>query len=512
MDKKFNPVTVVRQNVSRAKNWAARKVQQAKVVIAAGIVGSGLLLGAASCEKSADTGNYDQSTSAGALATLTCADTASIPVDANGIITATTLTKNKLWKLNGVSYVNDGQTLTIEAGTTIITGSIKTYNDPTYGTQNLAGVLVVAKGGKLIANGTAAEPIVFTSPSAGGCGSGCSNAGAFGGVVLLGKAPTNRTSAVRIEGIPQPAGTDITYGGSGNNIANDNSGSLKYVRIEFPGYKLAADNEINGLTLGGVGSGTTLSHIQVSYSADDAFEFFGGTVNADHLVALGTDDDDFDFDFGYTGTISYAVGLKDPGTTNSTSGGNSDSNGIESDNDGTGTSASPRTKPVLRHFTLLGYENSTTGVGKLRNGARFRRSSSLDIQNSIIAGFPTGVLFESASTIGDAANFTNNVLHAYTTLFSGVSSLPGNVTGTTSPANSYLKLGLNTSTSTQPFFKCSLSTYNPLHLIPFGPGTGLNPASPAYATGDNYKGAFKPGETPWTASWTNFFPGFCCGI
>jgi len=467
-----------------------------------------------SCDKNLDQNNFDQSTSAGSLATLSCADTVSIPVDANGIITATTLTKDKLWKLNGVSYVKDGQVLSIEAGTTIITGRTKTYNDPTYGIQNLAGVLVVARGGQLIANGTATQPIVFTSPSAGGCGSGCSSAGAFGGVVLLGKATTNRNVAVRIEGIPQPAGTDITYGGPGNTIANDNSGSLKYVRIEFPGYKLAADNEINGLTLGGVGSGTTLSHIQVSYSADDAFEFFGGTVNADHLVAIGTDDDDFDFDFGYSGTIQYAIGLKDPGTTNSTSGGNSDSNGIESDNDGTGTSALPKTKPVLRNFTLLGYGSNSIGSGKLKNGNRWRRASSLDLQNSIIAGFPTGATFESITNVG--SSFINNVVHAYTTVSSASPTFPSTYgidpfdQSNYASANSFLKLANDGA-----FFTCSLaSSYDPLYLRP-------NTLSPAYDGADgeftedglSYRGAIAPAATAttiWTAGWTNFNPGFCC--
>src|SRR5690606_10847929 len=128
-------------------------------------------------------------------------------------------------------YTTLFRSLTIDPGTTIITGRTKTYNDPAYGLQTIAGVLVVAKGGKLIANGTATQPIVFTSPSAGGCGSGCSTAGTFGGIVILGKATTNRTVATRIEGIPQPAGTDISYGGPGNTLNGDNSGSLKYVRI-----------------------------------------------------------------------------------------------------------------------------------------------------------------------------------------------------------------------------------------------------------------------------------------
>src|SRR5690606_41791872 len=156
---------------------------------------------------------------------LSCADTASITVDANGIITVTRLTNDKLWKLNGVSYVNDGQTLTIDPGTTIITGRTKTYNDPAYGLQTIAGVLVVAKGGKLIANGTATQPIVFTSPSSGGRGSGCSTAGPFGGIRILGKATTNRTVATRIAGTPPPARTNLPYGRPGHTLSGDKTGS-----------------------------------------------------------------------------------------------------------------------------------------------------------------------------------------------------------------------------------------------------------------------------------------------
>jgi hypothetical protein len=459
-----------------------------------------LLTGFSSCEKNPEA-NFDKGTSAGTLA-ATCETAQSIPVDANGIITVDTLKSNVIHKLDGVAYVDDGQTLVIEPGTKIMTGATKTYNDPIYGTQNLAGVLVVARGGKLIADGgSAATPIVFTTPKALGCASGCSNAGQFGGIVLLGKATTNRASAVRIEGVPQPAGTDITYGGPSNHLDTDNSGILRYVRIEFPGYRLDTDNEINGLTLGGVGSGTTLSHIQVSYSADDGFEFFGGTVNADHLVAIGTDDDDFDFDFGYTGTINYAIGLKDPGSTNSTSGSNSDSNGIEADNDGTGSTASPKTNPVLRHFTLLGYNSTST---KLLNGNRWRRASELDMQYSIVGGFPTGVLFESAGTIASASGFTNNVVHAFTTVFSGATPA-GNVSGTNATANSYLQLGGGVS----PFFTCG-TPYNVAGLIP-------DIGSPADGTSATYKGAFDPNLVDpsdptsfWTYGWTNFAPGFCC--
>lgn len=459
-------------------------------------------VGFTSCNKNDDigkAGDFEKSTSAGALNNgRPCV---SIPVDADGYITVPSLSATNNWKLDGVAYVRPGNTLTIAAGTVVVTGATKTYNDPLYGPQTLAGVLVVPVGATINAVGTANNPIIFTTPQRVGCSSGdCNVAGAFGGVVILGDAPINSNNGTtdRIEGVPDPApsGTTLIYGGSN---PTDNSGILRYVRIEFPGYELDDANEINGLTLGGVGSGTELSHIQVSYSADDAFEFFGGTVNADHLVAIGTDDDDFDFDQGYSGTIDYAIGLKDPGSTNSTSGGNSDSNGIESDNTSDGT-GSPVTDPTLRHFTLLGYENNTTGVGKLRSGNRWRRASSYDIQYSIIGGFPTGAELTGVGT------FCNNVVHAYTTIFSP--SAPGCSNGTnlgTTPANGYLQLGggLN------PFLSCG-TAYNIESLIP-------DIDSPADGTSADFKGAFDPNvATPgspatfWTYQWTDFNPEFCC--
>ncbi|HWV72890.1 MAG TPA: hypothetical protein VN040_14285 [Pseudosphingobacterium sp.] len=447
------------------------------------LAGLCLALLASSCDKNQDFAAPQGETVAG----LPALPQEHVPVDANGLITVATLTSDKVWLIDGVSYVKPGQTLTIQPGTYLTTGTIKQYNDPAFGLQNVAGVLVVPKTAKLIANGTATAPIVFTSPKA----AGQRAAGNFGGIVILGQSTTNKPTSTRIEGIPQPAGTDITYGGS---IAADNSGSLKYVRIEFPGYKLDDDNEINGLTLGGVGSGTVLSHIQVSWSADDAFEFFGGRVNADHLVALSTDDDDFDFDFGYTGTIQYAISLKDVNSTNSGTVGNSDSNGLESDNDGTGSSATPATKPVLRNFTFLGVGTSATASSKLKFGNRWRRATSLDIQNSIIGGYTTGVSFESVNTAG---TFSNNVVHGYTTTVTGTAptNYAGNSVGVNASANAFLRLAAN------PFYPGS--SLNVLNLRPLS-------TSPAYGNGTTtYKGAIAPNATAatvWTANWTQFNP------
>lgn len=410
---------------------------------------------------------------------------ATIPTDASGIITKTTLSADTVWKIDGVAFVKPGATLTIQPGTYITSGVTKAYNDQITGlTQNIKGVLVVPKTAKLIANGTAAAPIVFTSPNA----SGSRNPGDFGGVVLLGNATTNQVATKRIEGIPQPVGVDVTYGGT---IPADNSGSLKYVRIEFAGYNLTADNEINGLTLGGVGSGTTLENIQVSWGKDDGFEFFGGTVNAKYLVALSNDDDDFDFDHGYTGTIQYALSLKDPNSTNSTSSGNSDSNGLESDNEGTAPyTQTPKTRPVLKNFTFLGIKDVTVAGTKLKFGNRWRRASEYDIQNSIIAGYATGAAFQDGAT----GTFTGNVVHAYTAAFSGATPA-GNQTDVSTDATAYLKLagGAN-------IFYPTTATFNPAFLRPLS-------TSPAYGNGTTtYSGAFHPTTAPWTATWTQFAP------
>ena len=201
-----------------------------------------------------------------------------VTIPAGSITTNTTWTKNHIYLLTGYVFVNDGVTLTIEPGTVI------------RGDKTSKATLIVSQGGKLVANGTVAEPIVFTSNQP----VGSRAAGDWGGVILLGKAPINPIGGTAtIEG---GVGLSAVYGGTD---ANDNSGSLQYVRIEFPGVAYATDNEINGLTLGGVGSGTTIDNIEVIYSGDDSYEWFGGTVNCKHLIAIAGVDDDFDTDFGY---------------------------------------------------------------------------------------------------------------------------------------------------------------------------------------------------------------------
>src|SRR5690606_953423 len=205
-------------------------------------------------------------------------------------------------------------------------------------------------------------------------------------------------------------GVNAQYGGS---IPTDNSGVLKYVRIEFAGIASDPGSEINGLTLGGVGSGTTIENVQVSFGNDDAFEFFGGTVNAKNLIAFATADDDFDFDNGYNGRIQFAVSMRKPDFVD----GGDAGNGIECDNNSGSTTASPRTRPQLSNFTIIG-PNSPTAAANHNYSNRWRRATQFVLRNSILMGHPdAGFSMETDETVTDyfvnnISQFRNNLVHA----------------------------------------------------------------------------------------------------
>ncbi|WP_163401435.1 hypothetical protein [Flavobacterium fluviatile] len=305
---------------------------------------------------------------------------------AGNITVSTTWTANRIWEIDGIVNVPSGVTLTIEPGT---------YIKAKPNANGATGVLVVQKGGKLIANGTATAPIVFTSYKLLDCSAATTaSPGDFGGIVILGDAPANTPATTTIEGL---TGSQYYYGGT--NAAH-NGGSLKYVRIEFAGYDLLAPNsgnEINGLTLGGVGSGTTIDHVQVSYGKDDSFEFFGGTVNATNLVSFAADDDNFDFDSGYTGTITCALALANQNSTHSLSGGSPDSNGIELDNNAAGSAATPFTRPVINNLTIVGARTGTSGA-LYENAIHVRRNGKLTLNNAVVTGYPVGILLETVAS------------------------------------------------------------------------------------------------------------------
>jgi hypothetical protein len=255
------------------------------------------------------------------------------------------------------------------------------------------GTLVIVPGGKINAIGTAAKPIVFTSR----LDPGLRAPGDWGGLVIVGKAPVNQSSAT-VEGLSNA----VDYGTSAiaTRDAADNSGTMQYVRIEFAGIALQPDKEINGLTMCAVGSGTTIDHIQVSYSGDDSFEWFGGNVNAKHLIAYLGLDDDFDVDYGYSGNVQFGLSVRNPRVADVSS-----SNGFESDNDGSGSAANPKTSAVFSNMTLIGPYKTTADkdVNSMYGAAmHLRRNTSISIFNSVFAGHNNGLLLDATTTYANA--------------------------------------------------------------------------------------------------------------
>lgn len=305
------------------------------------------------------------------------------------INTTTTLTSDKVWTLKGYVYVTDGAKLIIQAGTIIVSDIAE------------KGALCVERGAQIIAEGTSTKPIVFTS----GKPEGQRAPGDWGGIVILGRAKTNRSSEPTIEG-----GVGRAYGGTNDA---DNSGVLKYIRIEYAGIAAMPNSEINALTLGGVGSATTIENVQTIYANDDAFEFFGGTVSCKNLYAYATADDDYDFDFGYTGTIINGFAKRDPLFVDNGDAGN----GVECDNDGTGSTAQPFTHPKLNGMVLIG-PFSSIALANHNVGLRWRRATQFTITNSKILGYQKGGFSvesnETAQSYKDGiSKFQNNEVQAF---------------------------------------------------------------------------------------------------
>ncbi len=304
--------------------------------------------------------------------------------DQEFVFTGTQTLKKGTYLLKGWVYIANGATLTIEPGTVI------------KGDKQTKAALIAERGGKLIAQGTASAPIVFTSEEA----AGSRKPGDWGGIILCGKARNNQTEQ-QIEGGPR-----TKHGGTDDA---DNSGVLSYVRIEFAGYPFQKDKEINGLTFGSVGSATQVDHVQVSYSNDDSFEWFGGTVSCKYLVAYKGWDDDFDTDNGFSGKVQYGLALRDSKIADT-----SQSNGFESDNCADGATVEPFTTATFSNITFVGpkvldskFQNTTdyitagdynpnngSALGKFQAAMQIRRSSRLNCINSVALGWPIGLIID----------------------------------------------------------------------------------------------------------------------
>lgn len=430
--------------------------------------------------------------------------------DQEFVFTGRQTLKKGTYTLKGWVYIADGAALTIEPGTII------------KGDKNTKASLIVERGGKLIAAGTAQQPIVFTSAQP----KGQRKPGDWGGVILCGKAMNNQGEQ-QIEGGPR-----TKHGGQDNA---DNSGVLSYVRIEFAGNPYQKDREINALTLGSVGTGTQIDHIQVSYSNDDSFEWFGGTVNAKYLVAYKSWDDDFDTDNGYSGMVQFGLVVRDSKIADT-----SQSNGFESDNNASGSAVSPYTTATFSNMTFVGpmfdasfqnnpeyitagemFPNNSSALGKFQAAMHIRRNARLSCYNTIALGFPIGLILDNEKGNTQNAAMTG-ALKLNNIWFAGMG-----IVG--SDANKYYQdaLCIDYATKTYDTSRRSFSStffetqvgnrvsdnwntlvasngYTPLTgsaLLTAGSTVGLD----AWFKPVSYVGAFGASDS-WLEGWTNFDP------
>ncbi len=427
-----------------------------------------------------------------------------------------TWSKDTIYKLSGFVRVgsDDGTTidnaagakgtLTIEAGTVIV------------GEKSSKGTLIIQRGSKIIAEGTASNPIVFTSEKP----EGSKANGDWGGIVICGLAPINIAGGhAELEG---------GYGGYfGGNDPADNSGSLKYVRVEYAGIPINPNQEINSFTFGGVGSGTTVSYLQASYGGDDSFEWFGGTVNADHLIAYRGVDDDFDTDNGFSGHVQFALGIRDKNIADF--GPSGASNGFESDNDANSSTNAPFTLAEFSNVTLVGPKKDTaTAIATpFRNGALVRRNTKQKIFNTVIIGYPNAISVDGNTTVANAQDASlqirNTVIAGTTGTGTNGYFVTGDVnvptatttwtTGTWATAKDWFldasfgnsivprwdNLGIDASVF-ESGVTPTLTLAGGSSLLTGASFTGLSSAFTSVA----FKGAF--GTTDWTTGWSEWNP------
>lgn len=408
------------------------------------------------------------------------------------------------YTLKGWVYIDAGAKLRIPAGTVI------------KGDKQTMASLIVEPGGYVEMKGTKDAPIVMTSAQA----PGQRRPGDWGGLIICGRARNNQQN-MQIEGGP------TTIHGGGDD--NDNSGIYQYVRVEFAGYPFDTDKEINGITFGSVGKGTVVDHLQVSYSNDDSFEWFGGTVDCRYLVAYKGWDDEFDTDNGFSGNVEYCLSIRDPRIADT-----SQSNGFESDNNASGAETTPFTSALFRHITFIGpmtaknsdfrntsdyitagslFPNNGSKLGKFQAAIQIRRSSRLNVENSLAVGYPIGLIIdgEKGSTVAyaKAGSFRlNNII------FAGMG-----VVGTDKNKlyeDYFFDYATGTEDRNIDSFSHTFFLSNPLNKVmseaalnlmdPMNTGQNYCPASELSDGHGGYIGAFRDASDNWLEGWTNFDP------
>lgn len=391
------------------------------------------------------------------------------PVVALGSIGNTTrrLSADTTYVITGLVYVDSGGVLEIPAGTVLKGDTIARPS-----------ALIVRVGGKILASGTAEKPIVFTSMR----GPGKRRRGDWGGIVINGRSHCN---------FPAPCTGEAGSGQYGGTRAEDNSGVLRYVRIEYAGFEVSPNNELNGLTLNGVGNGTKIEYVQVHMGSDDGIEFFGGTVDVKYALVTGASDDSFDYSTGWQGRGQFWIVQQDPAEGD---------RGFEVDGNENNYTAQPFTEPTIYNVTLVG--KGTQGSANASPAAfQLRRGTKGKIHNAIVLGWKTAIDIDdavtAASCVDGSLRMANGIFHGNTSMLDGDSDTHEQTcTGTT--------------------FWNDLRQADPALVAPydrsapdFRPSSG-SPALSGAATPPNdgffspvdYVGAVAPSGTPWYQGWT----------
>lgn len=424
--------------------------------------------------------------------------------DQHFVFTGDVTLEKGTYLLKGWVYVADGAKLRIPAGT-IIKGDKQTMAS-----------LIIEPGGYVEMKGTKEAPIVMTSEEA----PGQRRPGDWGGLIICGKAKNNQGTQ-QIEGGPR-----TIHGGSNDA---DNSGIFQYIRVEFAGYPFETDKEINGITFGSVGSGTTIDHLQVSYSNDDSFEWFGGAVNCKYLVTYKGWDDEFDTDNGFSGTVQYCLSIRDPRIADT-----SQSNGFESDNNGTGADIAPFTTATFKNVTFIGpmaakntdfqntseyitagdmYPDNKSKLGLFQSAIQIRRSSKLSCENTLAVGYPIGLIVDGEK--GNTVQYSKNGdFHLKNIIFAGMGVvgsdnnkkyedyLYNRETGTYDESQvSYSHTFFKSEASNKVMTEAELGLTDPMNT-----GQNYCPATAIMGTDGNYIGAFRDTNDNWLEGWTNFDP------
>ncbi len=355
-----------------------------------------------------------------------------------------TLETGKTYTLNGGVHVKSGATLTIQPGVTIVAQHDETVD-----------YILIEQGAKIDAQGTAAQPIVMTSEK--------KEAGAWGGLHICGYAHTNNGSGKSEIG-------NAPYGG--NNDA-DNSGTLKYIRLEYTGYAFDEEHEANGVSFYGVGNGTTVEHLQAYQGSDDGFEFFGGSVNVKYMVVTSCSDDSFDWTEGWNGKAQFLVAYQE----GESSLGYACDCLMECDNNGTNNAATPVAHPTIANATLIGNGGDAQGV-------RLRAGTQVELYNTIITGKGKPLTVETNETENALKDGTSKL--EYVAISGELSSKQGIYTNA--------DFAQATGNLTNQAFSWTGKYVGTLD-------GGKDLSADSFFTKTDYKGAVKSGDD-WTSGWT----------